>query len=265
MAISGPSCARASSVILWLIGVAWALVIAYIVVHGWPCKERFSVDSLPIDLPSKYPRAFYTEMDNGRYEKALQSTFATQKTCEALDVALKQDDWISIPDTQPMAIGHVMEAKVLPELEQRLQASPYFQDVEGKIQIAYEKVVRLFRHKELKERYLAIIELVLYREGKYHGKHVEIGMVITDNKGSWEFEVASARVLGILFEDRFAMFPVEAKDPAVTNAASFDSNNPFVLQPAILMSNEEVVQAVKKQADGQRKRAEANRAVGASL
>jgi len=44
---------------------------------------------------------------------------------------------------------------------------------------------------------------VLYREAHYHAKHVELWVLHREDG----FQVLSARVLGILFEDTFGLFP----------------------------------------------------------
>lgn len=235
-----------NKILLFLVAILWVLVIVRSVFTQF--KERFSIQSIPIDLPTKYPLAYYAEMDNASFEKALKATFASPETCKATEVALKQEEWITIPSTEPMGMGHIFETQILPLMEKTIRESPHFQEVNGQLQIAYEKRVHMYRHVSKKDVYLTLVEFLLYREGKYQGKHVEVGMLLENHQGTWNYQVVTARVVGIVFEDRFAMFPVEARNPF--DAAQMDFNeNPYVQQPSILMSNEDVIQAVQKQAD----------------
>ena len=58
--------------------------------------------------------------------------------------------------------------------------------------------------------------MILYREAKYHGKHVSFIVLVEKNK-QWNVKVLDAKVKGIVFEDKIALYPVQGNDAYQTN------------------------------------------------
>ena len=60
-------------------------------------------------------------------------------------------------------------------------------------------------HNKLENQYLLDIDLILYREGKTHGKNVKFVTKINDS-----IQVIYVEVMGIVSEDKFYLSPVKA-------------------------------------------------------
>lgn len=217
------------------------------------------IQSTPIDLVTKYPNGYYNELDNATYQSALQKAFSGEKTCGPLRMALRMDDWVLSESHDVLKQAYV--SQVIPSVRERINQTPdFFKGATGKIEIAYENIKSVSAHINQPDTYLVLVELVLYRKGKYHGKHVELNIIMQWKKKEWSYHVVSAEVLGILFEDQIVMQPVTARNPIAETSAAFDPN-PFVLAPSILMSNEDILQLVQKQSIGNQKRAETELAI----
>jgi hypothetical protein len=93
------------------------------------------------------------------------------------------------------------------------------------------------------------MEIILYREAKYHGKHVRLQVVMDGPK---VIGVMSMNILGIVFEDQFGLFPVVHSDKTDLENLNvpFDSN-PLAGYPPIIDETvipEEVAKREKQKA-----------------
>jgi hypothetical protein len=74
------------------------------------------------------------------------------------------------------------------------------------------------------------MELLLYRENKYQGKHVSVSCTAKHKLFSgWYINVVAVDIIGVVPEDQIALFPVDATNPfeiqqlLVDNDVSADS------------------------------------------
>ena len=169
--------------------------------------EKPPIESVPIDLKLKSPehqRAFYSVEDNAAFEQSLQTLFGLPVCVEATLGGVGPLAWTadSVPSsTTPKWIVDAFGAAVASVTEQFTAGSATLPDMQvlDERWIAY----RVQGLAKPKAPLLLRIEVVLYREASYHAKHVELWVL--SRKGTTQ--VLSARVLGILFEDTFALFP----------------------------------------------------------
>ena len=220
------------------------------------------IQSLPFDLNSKYPRAYYSEMNNDMFKDALQKTFAHPETCQALDVAMKAEDWAPLRrDVEPIGFQQIYESVVVKNIRDVVKASPYFKEVEGDVTIAYERRKATFVHKQKQNTYLVKLEVVFHRPGKFQAKHADIDVVMQLVSNQWQHRVVAANIVGIVFEDQIAMHPVTASDPFQIAAMPF-SENPFeIVADPILLDTPMVMTMVQRQNQGHLNQANSDRAL----
>lgn len=176
--------------------------------------DPFTVSSVPEDLTTKYPRAFYSELSNAEFEKALIQTFGSKDTCKPLALASKPDNWYTTPLDANKTVVSIFDVFVVPKLQEIMVSSPFFKGVDGVPKVIYHNVTSISKHKQMSNTYLVQSDMILHREGKFNGKHVQLAVVLSQEKGTqWQYNVVSAQVIGIVFEDQIGMYPVEAKDP----------------------------------------------------
>ena len=205
---------------------AIAFALAYLWIEQNVRTERFEgegeasapwdkppIESVPIDLKLKSPehqRAFYAVEDNAAFEQSLQTLFGLPVCVEATLGGSGPLAWTA--DTEPSAttptwIVDAFGAAVASVTQQFTAGSATLPDM----QVLDERwIAYRVQGKPSEEAPLLLrIEMVLYREASYHAKHVELWVLFRKgtSQGSQDSQVLSARVLGILFEDTFALFP----------------------------------------------------------
>jgi hypothetical protein len=170
--------------------------------------DKPPIESVPIDLKLKSPehqRAFYAVEDNAAFEQSLQTLFGLPVCVEATLGGSGPLAWTAdaVPSAKtPTWIVDAFGAAVASVTQKFTAGSATLPDMQvlDERWIAYRVQGK---PSDAKAPLLLRIEMVLYREASYHAKHVELWVLF--RKGT--SQVLSARVLGILFEDTFALFP----------------------------------------------------------
>ncbi len=97
------------------------------------------------------------------------------------------------------------------------------------IQLLHDVLISYQSHKMLPSHILTL-QLVLYREGKYHAKDVGMLVKVDKDKGIWRLTLLDVWINGVIFEDKIGMFPIIANDSYNTNvnlsSANFNDQNP---------------------------------------
>jgi hypothetical protein len=182
-------------------------------------RDRHPVyNSLVQDLNFKFKKAYNYELENSVYQDALNRTFNLNKVC-----LVKQDY------TEEQPLNRVLDPNIETAYQQainyiqaKIKESVQFDLPDGSLQIinpiqmVHDRLISYQIHKNIPDHYILYIETVLYREAKYHAKHVEFTVLVQRNKG-WNIQVLDASVKGIIFEDQIALFPVQGNDRLVTN------------------------------------------------
>lgn len=175
-------------------------------------------DSLVQNLNFKYKKAYNYELENKEYEQALIQTFQLGQTC------LMKTDY-----TEPQPLNRTLDPSIQNAYEQAIQTiqgslkeSKFFNLPDGlsqtinPIQMVHDKLISYQLHKTIPNHYLLYIDVILYREAKYHGKHISFIVLVEKNK-QWTIKVLDAKVKGIVFEDKIALYPVQGNDAYQTN------------------------------------------------
>lgn len=182
-------------------------------------------DSLPVEYNVEYPTAYYNELKNEQFMEALNKAFA------GFVVMPNGAEWsTAVPvDTshvppQPILDGYSM---IVPWFLEVINKAPYFNlpgDAAAPFQIVHDYWNSWASSTLVPGRTRYDMEIILYREAKYHGKHVSLQVVMDDQKVTG---VMNMKILGIVFEDHFGLFPVVHSDE--TDLANL--NVPFDSDP----------------------------------
>ena len=174
--------------------------------------------SVLADMNFKFKKAYNYELENQAYLNGLKQTFAIRHNCiMQQDYGVVEPVNLTLPemvkDAYSTALTYVTDKVKTSEFlklpdNQPLSVTP--------IQVVHDKLVSYQRHKRIPSVILNM-EAVLYREGKYHAKHVGLTVQATKNKGMWEIMVLDVWINGVIFEDQIGLFPVNGNDPLNKN------------------------------------------------
>jgi hypothetical protein len=146
--------------------------------------NRHPINSLQRNLKPKYDNVFYYELDNDLYINAFNKTF--QNSCN-FDDRFSNDKWSDIYEAYT-STPYILDSynALIQYIEMMINNSEYLVLKETtktfkKIQIVHDIFINYRRH--LIEPYTCLlhIEVLLYREGKYNGKHIGIKCAISNN------------------------------------------------------------------------------------
>lgn len=248
--------------VLWLGVMAWIAVRQTLKEGFAPAQVRerecARTNSLPIDLKTKYPDAFYDEVNNSTFETDVLQAIVVPVE-QVLGTPWAPQDWME--DSEPMGFAVVFQEVVVAGLENDIRGTKVGKTWPEPFQVTFSRRIRTTRHATKPGVYCVEFEAVVYRESKYQGKHIEaVAIVFQDWMGKHHSAIVSAAVLGIVFEDQIALIPVEWSDSQAESAMPFDPN-PLKYGSMIILDNEAVYQAIKKQEDLNQKMAEAELAL----
>ena len=174
---------------------------------------------LPMDLPVKYPKAYYYELDNETFQKALKKSFHL-----AALSPISMESWQFVTTTDADVLAAYSTAKNY--LSQVLvEKANLFQLPDGSspnLQIIHDVMVSIYKYKyemdstneTVDVKYLINMDVILYRESKYQAKSVRCVCIVTKvpNTNTWKVEVVDMRVTGVISEGDFGLFPVVGFD-----------------------------------------------------
>jgi len=182
-------------------------------------RDRHPIQSvLTNQLNFRYKKAYNYELENNAYTDALKKTFKLIKKCIPTqdyteEQPLNRTLPTSIEDAYKLTVSYI---------DQNIKSSSHFDLPDGSvqvvnpIQIVHDRLISYQIHKTIPNDYLLTIDFILYRDGKYHGKHVRSVSHVQKNKG-WTITVLDIWVKGVIFEDQIALFPVVGNDVNNTN------------------------------------------------
>lgn len=239
-------------------------------------------DSVPVDPQIRYPNAYYNELSNAEYEHGLRKLF--QAPCTTLNAARAQESKANYwrAGNFPPQSPYILDAYTafLAWFKQILDSQGVAalrlpgEDPSQKLQIVHDRLMNYAVHLsrgegETDDDGIRLeLEMILYRYGKYHGKHVRMVVLahprnkekLSDFMQSphvleWSFVVPVLSIEGVVYEDRIGLHPVQWQDgmdirqlkiPISPGLPEFDKDKeePY---PTVLMDNSAVVSALEKQ------------------
>lgn len=177
--------------------------------------DKHPIQSVDVDLETKYPLAYYSEMDNVTFTNTLSQTFSFQ--CSMDKSYQDQSQWsddVELSSATPPALILAYEA-IMRDLERKVQQSDAFigaPDRYNTMQMVHNRFVLYRISKEKNNAFMLLVEFVLYRDSKSHGKHYS-AWVTLPNFTDGAYAVVQLKFKGVVFEDAIGMFPVEGVQP----------------------------------------------------
>ena len=233
-------------------------------------------ESLPLNHRIRYPQAFYYELDNAAFQEAFDRAFHISTSSPWYRAALKTNEWLGPYSPSDADVswkdGY---ASFFAYVQATLRSSPEFclpgtirdasKDTSVELQIVHDRWRRFFVWNKTPNVIRIDVELLLYREGKYQGKHMLVFAVLEQTRpGHVEVHIVQANVVGVVPSDGIGMHPVLPIDKEAVQEASWNTD-PFSFSPHILISDQEVLSEITRKKDNLKKNALASQATGQYL
>lgn len=215
-------------------------------------------NSVNIDYAVQNKNVYYYELGNEEFLVALNKTFQPNKLL--LDgsqwSAANQINRTSIPSQEVIA----QYKRVVPWIENTLNSpatTPYFAipgDKPSPFQVVHDYWNTWSTSLFVKDRILIDLDVLVYREAKYHAKHINFKVVIEPDP-SKNIIVTDVSIRGIVFEDHFGLFPVVHSDQTDLNNLYMPFNDdPLANYPTLI--DEEFTRKEVERRDKQKSRME---------
>lgn len=188
-----------------------------------------------------HANAAYFELDNREFDIALKKAFAY--SCNTLS-----GPWTPVVQasftTVPKNVQNVYPA-ILDFLIAKINAYPPLRD----IQVVHDIWTGFQTHATQQNLYLITLETILYRQGKFQGKHVSFSVMVDMSKEKPVFTVTQSRVEGVVAEDKIGMYPVVARESGTVAGHDYlpVPNDPLIPYPGRLIDAATIQQVVDTQ------------------
>lgn len=183
----------------------------------YPWNRHSINSSIPYDVNIKKEavNVYYYEFDNTTFNDKLKEVFKSK--CEELIIAVEGSEWNGWKN--PKTLRNTVEKNKLKSyydtmfdfIVKKLQ-SPIMdlpgEDKKQKIQVVHDIMLRYRTHRVYSSYYMFDMDMILYRAGKFQGKHVKL-VVITDGT---IINVILARIVGVVSEDNIVIYPYTSFD-----------------------------------------------------
>jgi len=183
----------------------------------YPWNRHTINSSIPYDVNIKKEavNVYYYEFDNATFNRKLKQVF--KSNCEELIIATEGSEWNNwinpktLKDTNEENKLKSYYDKIynfaIKRLNSKIMNLPG-EDEKQKIQIVHDIMLRYRTHKLYPSYYMFDIEMILYRAGKFQGKHIKL-VVITNGK---TINVILANIIGVVSEDNIVIYPYTSYD-----------------------------------------------------
>ena len=183
----------------------------------YPWNRHSINSSIPYDVNIKKEavNVYYYEFDNKTFDSKLKQTFKSR--CEELIIAVEGSDWgdwrnpKTLSDTSEKNKLSAYYDKIFNFVSKRLQGNIMdlpSEDKKQKIQVVHDIMLRYRKHNTFPAYYMFDIDMILYRAGKFQGKHIKLvavanGMIVN---------IILAKIVGVVSEDNIVLYPYTSFD-----------------------------------------------------
>ena len=195
----------------------------------YPWNRHAINSSIPYDVNIKKEavNVYYYEFDNKTFNDKLKQVF--KSNCEELIIAVEGSKWNAWQN--PKTLGSVTEKdrlksyydKIFDFVAKRLQSGIMDlpgEDKKQKIQIVHDIMLRYRTHSVYPSYYMFDIDMILYRAGKFQGKHVKLVAVISGMNGiggmngmnGVNINIILTKIVGVVSEDNIVIYPYTSFD-----------------------------------------------------
>jgi len=183
----------------------------------YPWNRHTINSSIPYDVNIKKEavNVYYYEFDNKTFNRKLKEVFKSK--CEELIIAVEGSEW-----------NNWINPKTLKDINEKNKLKSYYdkifefaikrlnsdimnlpgEDKKQKIQIVHDIMLRYRKHKLYPSYYMFDIDMILYRAGKFQGKHIKL-VAITNGI---TINIILANIVGVVSEDNIVIYPYTSYD-----------------------------------------------------
>jgi len=183
----------------------------------YPWNRHTINSSIPYDVNIKKEavNVYYYEFDNKTFNNKLKKVFKSK--CEELIIAVEGSEWNNwinpktLKDTNEKNKLKSYYDKIFEFAIKRLNSDIMNlpgEDKNQKIQIVHDIMLRYRKHKLYPLYYMFDIDMILYRAGKFQGKHIKL-VAITNGS---TINVILANIISVVSEDNIVIYPYTSYD-----------------------------------------------------
>jgi hypothetical protein len=183
----------------------------------YPWNRHTINSSIPYDVNIKKEavNVYYYEFDNKTYNDKLKEVFKSK--CEELIIAVEGSEWNDWVNPKKLSDNSEKNKlvsyydKIFEFAIKRLNSDAMdlpSEDKKQKIQIVHDIMLRYRTHKVYPSYYMFDIDMILYRAGKFQGKHVKL-VAITNGV---IVNVILVKIVGVVSEDNIVIYPYTSFD-----------------------------------------------------
>jgi hypothetical protein len=183
----------------------------------YPWNRHSINSSIPYDVNVKKEavNVYYYEFDNNTFNNKLKEVFKSK--CEELIIAVEGSKWNAWRN--PKILRDTAEKNklksyydtifkfVVKKLQSNIMDLPS-EDKKQKMQVVHDIMLRYRTHSIYPSYYMFDIDMILYRAGKFQGKHVKL-VAITNGS---EINVILTKIVGVVSEDNIVIYPYSSFD-----------------------------------------------------
>ena len=183
----------------------------------YPWNRHSINSSIPYDVNVKKEavNVYYYEFDNDTFNNKLKEVFKSK--CEELIIAVEGSKWNAWRN--PKILRDTAEKNklksyydtifnfVVKKLQSNIMDLPS-EDKKQKMQVVHDIMLRYRTHSIYPSYYMFDIDMILYRAGKFQGKHVKL-VAITNGS---EINVILTKIVGVVSEDNIVIYPYSSFD-----------------------------------------------------
>ena len=193
----------------------------------YPWNRHSINSSIPYDVNVKKEavNVYYYEYDNDTYNEKLKQVF--NNNCKELIIAVEGNNWSKW--INPKIEKNKNKINLLLKyynniykfIDEKLNSNDGIMDLPGKdekqkIQIVHDLMLRYRYNNDYPEYYMFDIDLILYRLGKFQGKHVKAVAITNGTK----INIILIKIIGVISEDNIVLHPFKGYD--------IKNNNDFI-------------------------------------
>tara|TARA_B110000444_G_scaffold206948_1_gene200692 strand:- start:184 stop:1122 length:939 start_codon:yes stop_codon:yes gene_type:complete len=196
-----------------------------------PWNRHIINSSIPYDIDIKHEaqNVYYYEFDNKTYTEKLKKVF--KNNCEEIIIAVEGNEWTNWINPKTLD-DEIMKSKLVFHYNKILEIITTSLNEDGtmdlpgydekrEIQVVHDIMLR-YRTNIKNSNYLMFdIDMILYRSGKFQGKHVKLVAV----SNGFTVNIIMVKVIGVISEDKIVLHPYRAYD--IMNKNNFNQYVPM--------------------------------------
>tara|TARA_B110000259_G_scaffold188059_1_gene244716 strand:- start:1675 stop:2673 length:999 start_codon:yes stop_codon:yes gene_type:complete len=196
-----------------------------------PWNRHIINSSIPydIDIKPEAQNVYYYEFDNKTYTENLKKVF--KNNCEEIIIAVEGNEWTNWINPKTLD-DEIMKSKLVFHYNKILEIITTSLNEDGtmdlpgydekqEIQVVHDIMLRYRTSIKNSNYFMFDIDMILYRSGKFQGKHVKLFAV----SNGFTVNIIMVKVIGVIAEDKIVLHPYRAYD--IMNKNNFNQYVPM--------------------------------------